>query len=304
MPGSRKSAGQGSRNALNRDTPTVRHALTCRVDLRSPVNRALKHIPRIATNECAIRAPIKVRESRLARDWLRLNQLEAKNCVISATRSVFHEGDTFSGNREGCARDSARVIHLMREGRCQIMQWRGFFAIHGVVWALSCTSDCTVMPTSGSAVEDVQAGTTKPVSLAYELVRLTSQVVQILSVNAPSFASVFTVRRVPAEIRFGVGDVVAITIFEAAAGGLIPPKLAFGRAISLRCPIRLCHSGNISVPYSSAIRALGRTPPEVQQAICSQEPGDRAASRRFPCRPADFVDQHTWRSQSDCPLPG
>jgi hypothetical protein len=49
------------------------------------------------------------------------------------------------------------------------------------------------MPTSWPAVEDVLAGTTKPVNLAYELVKLTPQVVKILSVNAPSFPRRFPI---------------------------------------------------------------------------------------------------------------
>ena len=171
------------------------------------------------------------------------------------------------------------------------MQWQGFFAIPLVVLALSSTSGCTFMPTSGPAVEDVLAGTTKPVSLAYELVKLTPQVVQILSVKAPSFASAFSDRRVPAEIRFGVGDIVAVTIFEAAAGGLFIPSEAGvrpGNFITLPNQA-VDHDGNISVPYTSGIRALGRTPPEVQQAIV-----DALKSRAIePQVVVSLVDQRT-----------
>ena len=166
------------------------------------------------------------------------------------------------------------------------MRRQGFFAIPIVVTALGCTAGCGLMPTSGPAVEDVQAaGTTHPVSLPYELVKLTPQVVQILAASTPTFASTFSDRRVPGEIRFGVGDVVSVTIFEAAAGGLFIPAEAGvrpGNFITLPSQA-VDHNGNISVPYTSGIRAQGRTRPGSSKGYCrcSQEPGDRSASRCF-----------------------
>ena len=73
----------------------------------------------------------------------------------------------------------------------------------------------------------------------------------------------------PGEIRFGIGDVVSVTIFEAAAGGLFIPAEAGvrpGNFITLPSQA-VDHNGNISVPYTSGIRAQGRTAPEVQKAI-------------------------------------
>ena len=149
------------------------------------------------------------------------------------------------------------------------MRWRGAVEILAVVAALSSTGGCSWMPTSGPAVYDVAAGATNPGVLPYELIKLTPQVEQILAASAPSFASTFSDRRVPAEIRFGIGDVVSVTIFEAAAGGLFIPAEAGvrpGNFITLPNQ-QVDHNGNISVPYTSGIRALGRTPPEVQQEI-------------------------------------
>jgi polysaccharide biosynthesis/export protein len=149
------------------------------------------------------------------------------------------------------------------------MRWRGGIEILAVVAALGCNSGCSLMPTSGPAVGDVAVGATNPGVLPYELIKLTPQVEQILAASAPSFASTFSDRRVPAEIRFGIGDVVSVTIFEAAAGGLFIPAEAGvrpGNFITLPNQ-QVDHNGNISVPYTSGIRALGRTPPEVQQEI-------------------------------------
>jgi len=149
------------------------------------------------------------------------------------------------------------------------MRGLGFFAVPIVVVALSCATGCALMPTSGPAGEDVQAGATNPDSLAYGLVKLTPQVVQILAASTPTLASAFSDRRVPNEIRFGVGDVVSVTIFEAAAGGLfIPAEAGVRPGNFITLPNQAVdHNGNISVPYTSGIRAAGRTPTEVQQII-------------------------------------
>jgi hypothetical protein len=60
-------------------------------------------------------------------------------------------------------------------------------------------------------------------------------------------------------------DVVSVTIFEAEAGGLFLPSEA-DNFITL--PEQTVDSnGNIMVPYAGTIRAAGRTPSEVQQAV-------------------------------------
>jgi polysaccharide biosynthesis/export protein len=65
------------------------------------------------------------------------------------------------------------------------------------------------------------AGTRK--SWTYALVRITPRVVDILATYAPRIGNVFPDRRPPREIKFGIGDTVSVTIFEAAAGGLFIP---------------------------------------------------------------------------------
>jgi polysaccharide export outer membrane protein len=67
----------------------------------------------------------------------------------------------------------------------------------------------------------------------------------------------------------GVGDVVSVTIFEPEPGGLfIPsePGARPGNFVTLPDQI-VDTNGNITVPYAGSIRALGRTPSEVQEAI-------------------------------------
>ena len=129
---------------------------------------------------------------------------------------------------------------------------------------------CSIMPVSGPESYDVRASQSgDPERLPYGLVRLTPAVLDILARNAPRLSSYFTDRRAPGEIRFGIGDIVSVTIFEAAAGGLFIPSEASvrpGNFITL--PNQAVDSkGNISVPYAGVVHALGHTAVEVQQSI-------------------------------------
>src|SRR6266436_1082067 len=127
-----------------------------------------------------------------------------------------------------------------------------------VLSAFSLHCACSIFPTSGPASSDVRAEKSDPEGrLPYALVRVTSDVEKILERKAPRIAQVFPDRRGPGEIRFGIGDVVSVTVFEAAAGGLFIPLEAGvrpGNFITLPNQ-SVDNSGNITVPYAGAIRA-------------------------------------------------
>jgi polysaccharide export outer membrane protein len=129
-------------------------------------------------------------------------------------------------------------------------------------------SGCGFIPMSGPsslAVRSEQSPT-----LPFALVKLNPQVVHTLENYQPNvLAGVFTDRRQPANILFGVGDVVSVTVFEAAAGGLFIPTEAGvrpGNFVNLPDQI-VDNDGNISVPYAGIIRAAGRTNVQIQDAI-------------------------------------
>jgi polysaccharide export outer membrane protein len=129
---------------------------------------------------------------------------------------------------------------------------------------------CTITPASGPATVSVVTGTSlEPETLPYSLVRLTPEALEVLALNRPRFGRIFQSRPGPTEIRFGVGDVVSVTIFEASAGGLfIPIEAGVRPGNFITLPNQLVdNAGNISVPYAGSIPARGRTPVEVQQSI-------------------------------------
>src|ERR1700730_12020877 len=84
--------------------------------------------------------------------------------------------------------------------------------------------------------------------------------------NAPN---VFSRRSPPRGITLGIGDVVSGTGVEVESGGLFGPSEAGARAGNfVTLPDQIVDSnGNITVPYAGTIRAAGRTPLHVQQAI-------------------------------------
>ncbi|CCD92773.1 putative Polysaccharide export protein [Bradyrhizobium sp. ORS 375] len=141
-----------------------------------------------------------------------------------------------------------------------------------VATVASMAAACTMMPASGpnqDAVRTSEAGS--ELSLPYALIKVTPEVERVLASYAPRLTDSATqsFKRAPAEIRFGVGDVVSVTIFEAAAGGLfIPIEAGVRPGNYVTIPNQnVDHNGFISVPYAGTIRAKGRTPTEVQQAI-------------------------------------
>jgi polysaccharide export outer membrane protein len=126
------------------------------------------------------------------------------------------------------------------------------------------------MPTSGPLAMDVrtaQAGL-EPASLPYALVKLTPEVIGVLGRHTPRLSSAFADRTPPKAFRFGIGDIVSVTIFEAAAGGLFTSDSGVRAGNFVTIPNQAVdEKGNITVPYADTIRAKGRTPPEIQSDI-------------------------------------
>ena len=127
---------------------------------------------------------------------------------------------------------------------------------------------CGWMSVSGPAATDILAGQRDPASLNYAIVKVTPKVIEVLSKNLPRLTA-FAENRLPRDITFGVGDILSVTIFEAASGGLFIPSeggVRPGNFVTIPNQAVDIH-GNISIPYAGSIRARGRTPVDVQDAI-------------------------------------
>jgi polysaccharide export outer membrane protein len=131
------------------------------------------------------------------------------------------------------------------------------------------SAGCSIMPSSGPEDHVIKSEITRS-GPDYGLVKLTPTVVDIVKEYGPgALAGSFPDRRPPPGIRFGIGDTVAVSIFEAAAGGLFIPAEAGvrpGNFVSLPNQ-NVDLNGFITVPYAGAVKANGRTPVEIQQDI-------------------------------------
>src|SRR4029078_12273153 len=80
---------------------------------------------------------------------------------------------------------------------------------------------CIITPGSGPLGADVQRAKegSEPAALPYALVKLTPSVVNILGRHVPRLSTAFAHQTPPKAFRFGIGDIVSISVFEAAAGG-------------------------------------------------------------------------------------
>ena len=72
----------------------------------------------------------------------------------------------------------------------------------------------------------------------------------------------------PKAFRFGIGDIVSVSVFEAAAGGLFTSDSGVRAGNFVTIPNQAVdEQGNISVPYAGSIRARGRSPFEISNEI-------------------------------------
>lgn len=152
-----------------------------------------------------------------------------------------------------------------------------FFSKCALVGLLTGVGGCAFFPASGPQSSDIR-GERSDTSLQYGLVKLTPEVISVLHEYEPKglaqlglykLPGAFTDRRPPAQIKFDIGDVVTVTIFEAAAGGLFIPSEAGVRPGNfVQLPDQaIDNDGMISIPYAGTIKAAGRTNVEIQNEI-------------------------------------
>jgi polysaccharide biosynthesis/export protein len=168
---------------------------------------------------------------------------------------------------------------------------RGTLLSLALLGSLVAVGGCALMPASGPASWDVWAGQHDPGNLPYAFVRITPKIASILGKAVPRLVGEFPDRSRPKDIRFGIGDIVSVTIFEATSGGLfIPAEAGVRPGNFINIPQQAVDvNGNVSIPYAGTIRARGRTQVELQQAIVDALK-DRAIE---PQAVVSLVDQRT-----------
>jgi polysaccharide biosynthesis/export protein len=137
---------------------------------------------------------------------------------------------------------------------------------------------CGLLPGTGPTSDTIHgyatAGLRSNAALPYALVDVSADTIGFLSQpNVVSFQGAFPDKRPKPEQVAGVGDVLNVSIFEAAPGGLFTPATAAGARpgnfVDLP-PQAVDQKGSIYVPYAGEIPAAARTLPEIQQAIVAR----------------------------------
>jgi len=136
------------------------------------------------------------------------------------------------------------------------------------LFVVAALGGCGWMSVNGPAASDILSGQRDPASLNYAVVKVTPKVIEVQARNLPRLVA-FKENQRPRDITFGIGDILGVTIFEAASGGLFIPAeggVRPGNFVTIPNQAVDVH-GNISIPYAGSIRANGRTQVEVQDAI-------------------------------------
>lgn len=138
-------------------------------------------------------------------------------------------------------------------------------------------SGCSILPASGptaSAVaEGAEVATADGVLARYELIDITPAVVESLRTRPlDSLLASFGDHRPSLEPVIGVGDYVAVSVWEAGSGGLfsgplIADRFSAGSKSALIPEQVVSRDGAISVPYAGRIQVAGRRPQDVQALI-------------------------------------
>ena len=148
-----------------------------------------------------------------------------------------------------------------------------------VVVAGALLSACAALPATGPKSDAIQASATAGLrstnALPYALVDVSADTIGFLSQpNLITFQGQFPDKRPKPEQVAGVGDVLNVSIFEAAPGGLyFTPATAAGARPGnfVDLPAQaIDQKGNIYVPYAGEIPSAGRTLPDIQQAVVAR----------------------------------
>ena len=152
---------------------------------------------------------------------------------------------------------------------------------------LPCTalavSSCSVLPASGptasAVVEGADVATKDGVFARYELIDISPAVVEALRTRPlDSLLASFGDHRPSLEPVIGVGDFVAVSVWEAGSGGLfsgplVADRFSAGSKSALIPEQVVSRDGAISVPYAGRIQVAGRRPQDVQALIESELAG-------------------------------
>lgn len=127
------------------------------------------------------------------------------------------------------------------------------------------------MPSSGPTKQQILSQQSSETN-TYTLIDLDQHTAGVLQTRAlPSFRGQFGDYRAAPDQRIGTGDVLSVTIWEAAAGGLFSApavdRLGPGSRSAVIPEQVVSRDGAITVPYAGRVRVTGLRPQDVERTI-------------------------------------
>lgn len=128
-------------------------------------------------------------------------------------------------------------------------------------------------PTAGAVVEGADISTSEGTFARYEIIDLSAATIEALRGRAlDSLLASFGDKRPSLEPVIGVGDFVAVSVWEAGSGGLfsgplVADRFSAGSKSALIPEQVVSRDGAISVPYAGRIQVAGRRAQDVQSLI-------------------------------------
>ncbi len=147
---------------------------------------------------------------------------------------------------------------------------------------------CSWIPRAGPMAGEVADQQAVAGEVLFDVVNVDDHVLAtLLAQPRESLAARFKKYREPPDLRIAIGDTISLTIWESATGGVLgagtgaPAKTSPALGLQPGAPsagstgvsaetvpgLQVGPDGAISVPYAGRIRAAGRSPAQLQQAI-------------------------------------
>lgn len=126
---------------------------------------------------------------------------------------------------------------------------------------------CGTLPAAGPATRDIVAEKPGVAGLAYQVIDVDQSVLTKLAGRSDdTFKGRFPERGGGASEAIGVGDYVAVTIWEASVGGLFSAGDSASKSATVpEQPVS--SAGTIVVPYAGVIKVAGHTPTQVKTIV-------------------------------------
>jgi polysaccharide export outer membrane protein len=131
---------------------------------------------------------------------------------------------------------------------------------------------CAMLPTAGPTVRDIEAQQSKSDPAQFALIDIDEKSLATLaSIPVEGFKSRFNKYGPPPRPTIGIGDTVAVTIWEASAGGLFTSSavdhVSTGSHSATLPDQVVDNDGTITVPFAGNVPVAGLAPAQAQRAI-------------------------------------